>query len=479
MNKIYDVVIIGGGLAGFAAAVEAADENLTTLVLEKGRTTGGTGNYVEGVFAVESKFQKKEGIDLKGEQILQLEMEYSHYKADHEMWRHYIKKSAENVDWLQEHGVQIDKVVHMGTGIPTWHLFTGHGDQAIHKALQPYAEKNNIQIKTSMQATNIEYDENHNWLISAKDLVSEKQVTFKAKNVVLATGGYLNNPNIMSHSNKYNPERIIPVNSGKSTGDGLKMAWKQGAKHFFTGMTMNFGGQIHDSKTPTYKFATWDLGSAVCDEPILWVNESGNRFANEYDCVSNWANEGNAMIRQDRVFAILDKKTVDDFTDKSFPLDLHPFYDLPNYPHLRDNIKEAITKNFDFMNSAPSLEDLAAKINTPNLVKTIKHYNKLAEKGIDSDFGKDKKYLLPVENGPFYAVEMAVGAFTTGDGLKVNLNNEVLDDSSKPIAHLYAIGSDGSGIMYGDTYGVEVPGSHAGYCIYSGRNAIKNLTKLL
>ncbi|MCT6891556.1 MAG: FAD-binding protein, partial [Lactobacillus sp.] len=47
----YDVVIVGAGLAGFAAADEAVDNNLKTLLVEKGKTTGGTGNYVEGVFA--------------------------------------------------------------------------------------------------------------------------------------------------------------------------------------------------------------------------------------------------------------------------------------------------------------------------------------------------------------------------------------------------------------------------------------------
>ena len=476
MTKKYDVIIIGGGLAGFAAATEAADRNLTALVLEKGRTTGGTGNYVEGVFAAESKLQKEAGIDIKREQILQLEMDYSHYKADHEMWRHYIDHSAENVDWLQKHGVQFDKVTEMGTDLPTWHLFTGHGNKAIHEALQPYVEKNNIAIKTSTQAVDLKHNADGSWTVIAQDLAADKEITLQTKNVILATGGYLNNPEIMENANKFNPERIVPVNSGKSTGDGLKMAWKQGAKHFFTGMTMNFGGQIHDSQTPTYEFATWDLGSAVCDEPILWVNESGNRFTNEYDCVSNWANEGNAMIRQDRVFAILDQKTIDDFTDKGFPLDLHPFYELPNYPHLRENVKEAIAKNYDFMNSASTLAELAEKIAAPNLEETVNHYNDLAEKGVDTDFGKDKKYLLPVAQGPFYAIELAVGAFTTGDGLKVNLNNEVLNDKGQPIEHLYAIGSDGSGVIYGDTYGVKVPGSHAGYCVYSARNAVKNLT---
>lgn len=52
MSDKYDVVIVGGGLSGFAAATAAADKGLKTLLIEKGKTTGGTGNYVEGIFAV-------------------------------------------------------------------------------------------------------------------------------------------------------------------------------------------------------------------------------------------------------------------------------------------------------------------------------------------------------------------------------------------------------------------------------------------
>ncbi|MEB3365547.1 FAD-binding protein [Lactobacillus sp. R2/2] len=55
----YDVVIVGAGLAGFAAADEAVDNNLKTLLVEKGKTTGGSGNYVEGVFAADSELQKR------------------------------------------------------------------------------------------------------------------------------------------------------------------------------------------------------------------------------------------------------------------------------------------------------------------------------------------------------------------------------------------------------------------------------------
>lgn len=480
MSDKYDVVIVGGGLSGFAAATAAADKSLKTLLIEKGKTTGGTGNYVEGIFAVQSEMQKQAGIDVKPEEILQTELDYSHYEANGMIWKNYIQQSAANVKWLQEHGVQFSGVVNMGTGFATWHLFDGYGSKAIHIALEPYIKEKGVEIQTLTQAENLT-KKDIGFSLDLVNVTSRSTRTVLAKNVILATGGYLNNKELMMSAHKYNPERIVAVNSGKSTGDGLKMAWSVGAHKFFTGMTMNFGGQIYDktNQVPTYELSDWNLGSAVCDEPILWVNENGDRFVNEYDCVTNWANEGNSMLRQDRVFAILDQKTIDDFTDKKFPLDLHPFYELPNYPNLKKEISKALDKKLSFITKTKTLDELAEKIKTPNLVSSIKHYNELASIGMDTDYNKDAKYLLPVKQGPFYAFEMEVGAFTTGDGLKVNVNNEVIDKNGQPIKHLYAVGSDGSGVIYGDTYGVEVSGTHAGYCIYSARNAISNISNFL
>lgn len=480
MSDKYDVVIVGGGLSGFAAATAAADKSLKTLLIEKGKTTGGTGNYVEGIFAVQSEMQKQAGIDVKPEEILQTELDYSHYEANGMIWKNYIQQSAANVKWLQEHGVQFSGVVNMGTGFATWHLFDGYGDKAIHIALEPYIKEKGVEIQTLTQAENLT-KKDIGFSLDLVNVTSRSTRTVLAKNVILATGGYLNNKELMMSAHKSNPERIVAVNSGKSTGDGLKMAWSVGAHKFFTGMTMNFGGQIYDktNQVPTYELSDWNLGSAVCDEPILWVNENGDRFVNEYDCVTNWANEGNSMLRQDRVFAILDQKTIDDFTDKKLPLDLHPFYELPNYPNLKKEISKALDKKLSFITKTKTLDELAEKIKTPNLVSSIKHYNELASIGMDADYNKDAKYLLPVKQGPFYAFEMEVGAFTTGDGLKVNVNNEVIDKNGQPIKHLYAVGSDGSGVIYGDTYGVEVSGTHAGYCIYSARNAISNISNFL
>ncbi|RMC47260.1 FAD-dependent oxidoreductase [Lactobacillus sp. ESL0228] len=474
----YDVVIVGAGLAGFAAATEAADQHLKTLLVEKGRTTGGTGNYVEGVFAADSEIQQKENAVIDKDELLNEELTYSHYRADGRMWQKYINHAGKNVSWLQDHGVKIAMVASWGSGARTWHLFEGKGHDAIHNSLEPYVKEKGIEIVTLTRVTSLKKNNDHTFIVTLTQVEDKSERLVRTKNVVLATGGYLNDQKLMQKTPHQNPDNIIPVNSGKNTGDGLRLAWSLGAKKFFTGMAMMFGGQLKDHTIPSFKLWGTAIWSSVCDQPQCWVNELGERFVDESAAVVNWANEGNAMNRQDRVFCIFSQQILDDFTDKSYPRSMKPFVPEDRYPSLRSDIEQAEKDGREYLHKALTIEKLAEEIDTPNLPAYIEHYNEMAAQGEDTDFHKPAKYMLPVAGeGPFYAIELGVGAYTTGDGLRVNIKNEVLDTKGRPIQGLYAIGGDGSAVLYGDTYGVNVPGTHAGYCVFSGRNAIENIAR--
>lgn len=333
MAKTYDVVIVGAGLSGFAAAARAADKNLTTLLLEKSAHTGGSGNYVEGVFAAGSTIQKAAGVHVDQQAVLQTELDYSHYEANHDMWRKYIAQSGQNIDWLQAHGVQFTGVATLGKGSQTWHLFAGHGAQAIHQGLEPFVQRAGVTITTAVDITSITKDDDQFTIAFTHQ---QQIITVTAKNVILATGGYLNNPAMMDHTAPTGKNTILPMNAGKSHGDGLKFAWKLGAQPFFTGMKMRFGAQLADPNVPPYKLWGATLAKLVVRaQPLLWVNESGDRFVNEDHVIDNWSSQGNVINRQERVFVILDQAMIDQLSTTKLIKKMHFDYSHQTIPELK------------------------------------------------------------------------------------------------------------------------------------------------
>ncbi|MBA1394971.1 FAD-binding protein, partial [Lactobacillus sp. XV13L] len=144
---------------------------------------------------------------------------------------------------------------------------------------------------------------------------------------------------------------------------------------------------------------------------------------------------------------------------------------------LKAMIESAKAQNLSFLTVADSIADLAARLDLPDLPATVERYNQQVDRGRDDNFEKPADYLYHVKTGPFYAFEIGVGAYCTMGGLRVNRKNEVLDKQGRKIPGLYAVGADASAVLVGDTYGVNVPGSEAGYCIYSGRVAAAEAAK--
>ncbi|TSO25460.1 FAD-dependent oxidoreductase [Lactobacillus sp. LL6] len=473
-NDKYDLVIIGSGLSGQAASVEAAKKGLKTLVVEQGRTTGGSGNYVEGIFAVGSKMQEEQGIDLTQDDILQKELRFSHYDADTRILKEYIANSAANIEWLKELGIKFKAVTTIGAGLKTWHLFDGQGQAAIHQAMEPYSKKHGVEFITSAAVTKITQD--IDGLVNGVIIQNYENKDIKlvqTSNIIIASGGYLNNREMLVDYSNQNANRIVPVNSGKNDGSGLRMAWEVGAKRFKMGISMLFGGQLNTKTVPSYKLWKNDLGIATCEMAPLWVNEVGKRFVNE-SIFDIWSYAGNALIQQEKVYAILDQGTIDHFSHE-LPRNLQPLSDKTSLNNLKNEIKNAKDKNMKFITKADTIYQLATKLNLPHLDETIKSYNKEANIGADEEFEKESKYLYPIEKPPYYAFELGVGAYSTLGGLRINEKCEVLDKDGRPIPGLFAIGADASGMIVGDTYGVNVPGTEAGFCIYSGRKAVQTI----
>ncbi|WP_201331967.1 FAD-binding protein, partial [Lactobacillus nasalidis] len=301
-----------------------------------------------------------------------------------------------------------------------------------------------------------------------------------AKVVILAAGGYLNNKEMMAEETDYDLSRMIPVSSGKGTGDGLRLGWSVGGRKYGTGMAMLFGGYLDDPDQPYFKMMSSQMNVAAGQQPLLWVNEDGNRFVDE-SVIYNFSYAGNALYTQNEVYSILDTGVIEKMAKDGNFMGLGVYVERgQKMDKLADEIAQAVADDKPFIFKADTIEELAEKTGLPKdqLTATIKRYNGFAAQGEDEDFGKDAEYLVPVENGPFYAFKLNIGAFCTMGGLKVSVNNEVEDADGKVIPGLYAAGNDASGLT-GDTYGPNMPGTCAGYAFYSGRNAALNAQKYL
>lgn len=472
----YDVVVVGTGAAGTSAALEAAQHGASVLLLEKGRHTGGSSNYTEGLFAVDSYLQKEQGIKVSATDVLREEVDYSKYRADSRIWRKYLDDSANTVQWLKDQGVKYEGVQAMGAGEATWHIYEGMGQGVLHDALQPQAQKLGVELLSSTTVTDLH--KNDDGAISGltiKDEATGNTADIKTGAVVLATGGYLNNPEMMKELTHYDTSRLIPVSSGKGTGDGLRLAWKIGAKKYGTGMAMLFGGYLKDPDEPSFKYMASQMETAAGQQPLLWLNEHGERFVDEA-VVYNFSYAGNALYTQNKVFSILDQGVIDRMAKDGNFMGLGVYVRRgEKMVKLQAELDDAVAANKPFIFKADTIEELAKKMGLPveKAAATISTYNGYCDNKDDADFGKDPQYLVKVAQGPFYGFELNVGAFCTMGGLQVTTENEVLDDNGDKIEGLYAAGNDAAGLA-GDTYGPNMPGTCVGYAFYSGRNSGKH-----
>lgn len=223
-QKEYDVIVVGSGAAGQAAALTAKQNGNQVLMLEKGRHTGGSSNYTEGLFAVDSYLQKEQGIKVSGTDVLKEEVDYSKYKADSRIWRRYVDASAENVQWLHDQGVEYEGVQAMGAGEATWHIYKGMGNSVIHDALQPKFEGLGGEVLTLTAAIDLKLNDDGSKTVTIKNQATGETQEVRTQVVILASGGYLNNDEMMKQVTSYDQSRLIPVSCGKDTGDGARMA---------------------------------------------------------------------------------------------------------------------------------------------------------------------------------------------------------------------------------------------------------------
>jgi fumarate reductase flavoprotein subunit len=470
-----DVVVIGAGVSGLVAGVAAAEGGASVILFEKTDKPGGTLNVPggsAGFFAVESRMQRQRYMPLTKDGAFRTIMEYSHWRANSRLARAFVDRSASTIDWLEKRGVEYTDQSPMGmfTGSHYTQHFVKGGGAALLKVLLERVKENGAEIflETPVQKILMDGDRIRGVIVKDK---SGKTKRVSAKAVIISTGGYANNKEMIKKYTGFDLGRDLFVSRDVGlTGDGLRMAWEMGAAEEGLGvLILNF-------TIPGPGIAGTEI-DIIKRQPYLLVNQHGKRFCDE-TIVTNWPYGGNAIAKQKNrtVFLIFDGDTKkymeDEGLDHGTVTTFLPSTKLVNF-HAR--VKSAIDAGNPNVFVADSLKELAGKIGIDPgaLQETINQYNQFCEKGHDDLFAKNPKFLHPVKQPKFYAFRIVSFFLATTGGIKINEKTEVLNKEDEVIPGLYATGNDSVG-LYGDTYDLWLPATAFGFAINSGRMAAEN-----
>ncbi|MEN6565194.1 MAG: FAD-dependent oxidoreductase [Veillonellales bacterium] len=467
-KKQADVVVIGAGMAGMSAAIEAAQQGSKVILLEKEGVLGGSTNHAEGMFGSESPLQKERGITVNEEALLKEEFQFSNFKVDANLWKNVMRHSGEDIQWLMDMGVKFEDVLSTGAGNKTWHIYEGFGKSVINKHMKPTAEKLGVEILVNTPAK--ELIMNNGQVAGVKATTKDKkELVINAKAVIIATGGFGNNEEMVKELTHYDKTQYADRGAPGHDGDGIKMAKAAGALTGERAIVMNLGNSIEGTALDS------QLSVAAGQEPSLWVNQDAKRFVNE-DVIWYYTRGSNAIMTQQKAFTVLDSDEISRLEAQGSTVGWG-MYNSPGtkLTKLKAELKDALDNGNPNVFTANTLEELATKmeIDPATFVKTVNDYNSFCANGKDGEYYKDAKYLHPVKTGPFYGFHVKACNLTSCGGIRVNINNEALNADYQPIKGLYVAGMDCDGFT-GDTYGLTLPGSAQGIACFTGRNSGKN-----
>jgi succinate dehydrogenase/fumarate reductase flavoprotein subunit len=472
-----EVAIIGSGAAGLSAALTAAEVGARVMVFEKQRSLGGTANFIQGIFAVESGMQRKEYITYSRDEAFKAIMEYSHWRANPRLVRAIVNESAATISWLQDQGVEFTAItINMPNAPRTYHVLKGRGEPAM-KALASRAKEKGVDIRPGVPVKRlIRQGERVVGLVVEED--GEERLV-KANAAVISAGGYANNKDWIKRYTGFDlGENIIPVGNVDKMGDGIRMAWEAGAAEEGLGLLeVNRVGPLGP------EFAMACHLELAASQPDLWVNARGERFCDEsigfYDTpVGN----ASARNREGYTFSLFDdsikKLMLENGIERNVAIENMPG---TRPVDLEKEMKAALERGSTEVFAADSVAGLASRLGMKGevLEETVAEYNRFCAQGHDDLFAKDPRYLRPLQGPRFYAIRAHTIFLGTMGGIKINEKAEVIDKKERVIPGLYAAGFDAGG-LYGDSYCMrDASGLSSAFAFNSGRLAGRNALQLI
>ncbi|MBA3035191.1 MAG: FAD-dependent oxidoreductase [Desulfobacterium sp.] len=476
-----DIIVAGGGGAGLAAAVSAAENGAKVIVLEKNPFCGGDTSIAECIGGgIGSRFQDRFGIKAPplaarvlaegsknpdGSQNVATPNPTSGRNAT--FVRQIMEQQKDTVDWLEDMGVVYSTEPAGGMPAPGlvhvpidpehpeegWYRWHPHNAKGFTLALEKKAKALGVKILKEHPAKGLVTSDKSVIGIAAHN-IDGKMVYVKAKAVILATGGFGANTDMLkAYCSPRRAEAARYWGMPGATGDGIRMAQALGAD--MRGMDeieIWDGGALREHGATT----VYSAPNQLARQKSLTVNKKAKRFFCEsLNRGMVYTYQGSQTIAQPDMesFTLFDANTIskEDIINKFHPL----FCEYP-CPWFEEQFENYVAKGV--IKKAGTIVELAKKLglDPDELVKTVDRYNMLCAKGEDSDFFKEPFYMHPIRTAPFYGVGQKGGScFNTHGGLVVDEQFHVLDKNWDPIPGLFVAGENTFG---GGTVGFVLPG---------------------
>ena len=434
----YDVVVIGAGGAGFSAAITAKNAGANVVLLEKMPAVGGN-SLISGAEMNVAKnwVQPKLGInDDSPELHAQDTFKGGDGKGDMKVINVMTHEALDAAKWCRDYlGVRFedDNLFFFGGHSRKRALIpVGHTGTEFIAKFQAKADELGIPVITNMKAEELIKDKDGR-VVGVKATMDGSEYTFNAKGgVVLATGGFGANPEMVK---KYNPkidERFKTTDAPGTTGEALYMAERAGAQLVNMGYIQTY--PICDPISGAIEL----IADARFDGAIM-LNQEGKRFVEE-------------LQRRD----VLSEAILNQTGRYCWVLWNDKIGSISNTVKAHANEYEAFTKQ-GIMTTCDDLKCIAdfTKIPFDQLQKTVKRVSDMAGKGNDKDFNH-RSGLVDMQQGKYYVIKAVPSTHHTMGGVRINEKAEALTAEGKVIPGLWAAGE-----VTGVTHGTNRLGGNA------------------
>ena len=459
MAEDTDILIVGAGAAGVAAAIEAEQSGANVKLIDQLSYLGGAARVSGGgCIAVGTQLQASMGIQDTVEQAVSDWLGCN--GVDDEPWaRYYLSRSLKEVYmWGEDRGVLWEKLKspEEGNSVSRRHYPFNAGEGLMDSLIE--GVKGRIKWMTETMCRGLIMDDGRVVGINTSNSSGEEEI--RAKAVILTTGGFCSNLDLIQEYAPHLREYRIMEGSGEgSKGLGHVMLKEMDAIFPHLGEMC-----LYCYATPDYRDPTGKRGLVFRQiHENIWINAMGRRFHNEVEYGADKGTKAFMSQNPPKVWSILDER----MARRAEVVD--PYY-REGGKVFAERVKE-LFDNSPHIIRAPTIEALAKKIEVPpdNLSETVRDYNSYFETqpAEDLEFGKPLEGLLPLTSPPFYAIHFLLLARKSLGGVGTNFHCQVMHKNQKPIPGLYAAGEIAS-----------IGGCHPGYlghilgqCLLSGRMA--------